>query len=269
MKPLDLAFIGSGRMANAILAGLLNQQLTSPDKVRCTGARDGTAEAMADQHGITATYDLSELISSADWIILACKPQQFTEIPPQLAQLSHNRKILSILAGTPLSRLHQSFPEAAQIVRAMPNTPGQIGAGITAFATLRTPPESEKTAIHHILGAMGQVVEVAEEQLDAVTGLSGSGPAYVFAFIEALRDAGVAAGLPADTAAQLALQTVKGAAALLEADPVGPAEHRQRVSSPGGTTLAGLAVLKEADLQGILRQTVLAARDRSRELANG
>lgn len=269
MNPLDLAFIGSGRMANAILAGLLKQNLTSPQQVRCTGARDGTAEAMAAQHGITATFDLSELISSADWIILACKPQQFSELPRELARLSTNRRVLSILAGTPLARLHQSFPEAAQIVRAMPNTPGQIGAGITAFATLRPPPESEKTAIHNILGAMGQVVEVPEEQLDAVTGLSGSGPAYVFAFIEALRDAGIAAGLQEDIAARLALQTVKGAAALLEADPVGPAEHRQRVSSPGGTTLAGLDVLRDADLPGILRQTVLAARDRSRELAKG
>lgn len=266
---LDLAFIGSGRMANAILTGLLHQNLTTPDRVRCTGARDGTAEGLASQHGITATYQLDHLIGEADWIILACKPQQFADLPSELAPLTRQRKILSILAGTPLARLQSRFPDAAQFIRAMPNTPGQIGAGITAFAAANHLSDSDRITITRLLGALGEVVEVEENQLDAVTGLSGSGPAYVFAFIEALRDAGVAAGLSEEVAYRLAHQTIKGSAALLEADPVGPEIHRERVSSPGGTTLAGLEVLKEAGLPDILRRTVLAARDRSRELAEG
>jgi len=262
-----LAFIGAGRMAGAMVRGILRKGSCKPADIICTGAADGTAEALSGETGIRKTYDWAELTAEADWIVLACKPQQVRDLPPELADLTSGKRILSILAGTTLERLQSVFPGAANIVRAMPNTPGMIGEGISVFAPLNPLEEKEETSVRDMLSALGETLSMPEESLDAVTGLSGSGPAYVFEFIAALRDGGIAAGLEPEAASQLALKTVKGAATLLEAVPESPETHRDWVSSPGGTTLAGLSVMDGAGFREILRQTVLAARDRSRELS--
>ncbi|MEX0325117.1 MAG: pyrroline-5-carboxylate reductase [Puniceicoccaceae bacterium] len=262
-----LAFIGAGRMAGAMVRGIIKSEVWAVDQIRCTSAPDGTAEALAADTGIRYTYDWAELVRDAGWIILACKPQQIGQMPAELAELSAGKRVLSILAGTTLSRLGDVFPKAANIIRCMPNTPGMIGAGITAYSPLSPLEETEERAVQDMLGALGKTLPLPEAALDAVTGVSGSGPAYVFEFVAALRDGGVAAGLDEATAYTLALKTVQGAAALLEAVPETPETHRNWVSSPGGTTLAGLAVMEKAGFRGIVNDTVAAATRRSKELS--
>ena len=267
MTPLKLAFIGAGRMAGAMVRGILAHGIARPEDITCLSAPDGTAEKLAAAYGIRRTDDHAALLKEADWMILACKPQQLAELPAELSELTSGTGVLSILAGTPLTKLKERFPSARHLVRCMPNTPGQIGAGITAFCTEAQLPPGESENVARLLGALGEVVELPETELDAVTAVSGSGPAYVFTFIAALRDAGVEAGLSRETAYRLALHTVKGAATLLEKVPESPETHRDWVSSPGGTTLAGLEVLDRGGLPALMRDTVLAAQRRSRELA--
>lgn len=254
-------------MAGAMVRGILRAGISDPAHIRCTGARDGTAEALAGETGIEATYDYARLLQSARWVVLACKPQQVDKLPPELAELTRDRYILSILAGTPLQRLRGIFPNAANIVRAMPNTPGMIGRGITAFAPLQPLSGQNEEAVRAILSSLGEVLEIDEHRLNAVTGLSGSGPAYVFEFVAALRDGGIQAGLTSDQAYRLALKTVQGAAELLEAVPESPETHRDWVSSPGGTTLAGLQVLSDSHFRQLIADTVRAAKQRAEELA--
>jgi len=256
-------------MASAIIGGLIGNQLFKPEALVCTSAADGTGEATAQKFGIQYQPDLSLLLREADPIVLAFKPQQLNDIPEELASLTRGRLIISILAGTTIARLQEKFPQARNIVRSMPNTPGQIGSGITAFASAQPLDVNDTEMVFGILGALGEVLTVQECELDAVTGLSGSGPAYVFEFVAALRDGGIQAGLTPETAYKLAVQTVIGAGQLLKAIPESPEQHRDWVSSPGGTTLAGLAVMKERQFRTLIGDTVLAAKNRSIELAKG
>jgi pyrroline-5-carboxylate reductase len=264
---LKLAFIGAGRMAAAIVRGILANPGQLPTDITCTAANDGTAEALAKATGIGVTYDWATLTRDADWIVLACKPQQLKDLPTELAEWTADRRILSILAGTSIASLKERFPKAAAIVRTMPNTPGMIQAGVSAFATEATLSPADLASTQTILQSLGKVVHVEESDINSVTGVSGSGPAYVFEFVAALRDGGIAAGLEPDMAYQLALETVKGAAALLEAVPETPETHRDWVSSPGGTTLAALAVMKNHDFRNIIKETVLAAKKRAEKLS--
>ncbi len=263
----NIAFLGAGRMASAIVDGLLAQKICAPSELACTDGGHGTALALAARTGITAASDLAALLATADTVVLACKPQQLATLDPRVTDLAAGRLVLSILAGKRLARLAQVFPRARNVVRAMPNTPGQIGAGITAWCPLQPLAPADRALIDAILGALGQVVEVAEPQLDAVTGLSGSGPAYVFEFAAALRDAGEAAGLPRATAWQLARETVLGAAKLMAQSPLEPEELRNQVTSPNGTTFAGLQRMAARDFRGLVKETVLAATARSEELS--
>lgn len=262
-----LAFIGAGRMAGAMVRGILKKGVCEARHVICTSAPDGTAEKLSEETGIRVSYEWKEILEDANWVILACKPQQLKELPEELAELSAGKRILSILAGTTLQRLTEVFPQADNIVRCMPNTPGMIGEGITAFSSLSAMHDEDEANVRGMLGALGEVVSLPEEALDAVTGVSGSGPAYVFEFVAALRDGGVESGLDESTAYKLALKTVKGAAALLEAVPETPETHRDWVSSPGGTTLAGLGVMEEKAFRDIIKDTVKAATNRSKELS--
>ena len=169
----------------------------------------------------------------------------------------------------PIARLAEKFPQAKNIVRAMPNTPGQIGEGVSCFAAKSPLSDAERAIVQAVLGAMGPALEVAEKDLDAVTALSGSGPAYVFAFIEALRDGGIAEGLSPEISSLLALRTVLGAAKLLEQSGETPESLRIKVTSPKGTTLAALTVMQEQGFADLVKKAVHAAKVRSEELARG
>jgi pyrroline-5-carboxylate reductase len=262
-----IAFLGAGRMASAIVDSLLAGRTYAAAELACTDGGDGTARALATRTGITAAAGLADLIGPADTLVLACKPQQLAGLDPRIADLAAGKLVLSILAGKRLASLAQVLPRARNIVRAMPNTPGQIGAGITAWCSLQPLAPADCTSVEAILGALGQVVALAEPQLDAVTGLSGSGPAYVFEFTAALRDAGEAAGLPRKTAWKLALETVLGSARLMAQTGTEPETLRDQVTSPKGTTFAGLQRMAARDFRGLIRETVLAAKARSEELS--
>lgn len=255
-------------MASAIVGGLLNSGAARPAQLACIGGADDTARLLAAATGITALDDLAALLDGADAVVLACKPQQLTGLDARLAELTTGKLVLSILAGKRLARLAQTFPQARNLVRAMPNTPGQIGAGITAWSSRQPLTVADQALVQTILGSLGQVVAVNEGQLDAVTGLSGSGPAYVFEFAAALRDAGEAAGLPRADAYRLAVETILGAAKLMvKQAAVEPEELRNQVTSPHGTTYAGLQRMEAHQFRAMMRDTVLAATARSEELS--
>ena len=254
-------------MASAIVDGLLAKQVCRPADLICTDGGDDTARQLAARTGIRAAASVPALLEGADAVVLACKPQQLAGLDARVAALAAGKLVLSILAGKRLNRLSQAFPQARNLVRAMPNTPGQIGAGITGWCALQPLTAADRTCVDGILGALGQAVVIAEPQLDAVTGLSGSGPAYVFEFAAALRDAGEAAGLPRDIAWQLARETVLGSAQLLVRSGLEPEKLRDQVTSPNGTTFAGLQRMAAHDFRGVIRETVIAATERSKELA--
>lgn len=262
-----LSFIGAGRMGAAMVHGLLARKYFVPADIICLSAADGTGESLARQTGIGLAKNYDELLRESSIVILAVKPQQLREIATGVAIRCDDKLVLSILAGTTLARLRECLPSARNIVRAMPNTPGQIGAGITAYATDTPLDPAEKMAVEKILGALGVVLALPEAELDAVTAVSGSGPAYLFEFVAALREAALAAGLSPETARLLAIHTVLGSAKLVEASPETPETLRNWVTSPGGTTQAGLQVMEARGFRDTIRDTVLAAKRRSIELS--
>lgn len=262
-----IAFLGAGRMASAMVDGLLAKKAARPADLACTGGDDDTAKLLSARTGIAACADLAALLKGADTVVLACKPQQLAGLDARLAELTAGKLVLSILAGKRLDRLGRVFSRTRNLVRAMPNTPGQIGAGITGWCALKPLADADRAIVNTVLGALGKMVEVAEPQLDAVTALSGSGPAYVFEFAAALRDAGEAAGLSRAASYQLAVETILGSARLMAQSTAEAEELRTQVTSPNGTTFAGLKRMEARDFRGLIRETVLAAKTRSEELA--
>jgi pyrroline-5-carboxylate reductase len=254
-------------MGEALLSRLLDRGLYAPDTLLvCDRAADRLA-ALQQQYQVQVSTHNAEALA-ADVVILAVKPQALTAVVAALNEANSLKKeslIISILAGVPLARLAAAFPQNP-VIRTMPNTPATVGAGMTAIA-----PGPHVTAAHletakRIFTAVGEVVDIPENLMDAVTGLSGSGPAFVALFIEALADGGVQAGLPRAIASQLALQTVLGTAQLLQESQLHPAQLKDRVTSPGGTTIAGVATLENKGLRAAAIEAVYAASLRSREL---
>jgi pyrroline-5-carboxylate reductase len=262
-----IAFLGAGNMATAFVEGLLGKQAAAKSDLICYGGADSTATNLATRTGIAAAATIEELTADFDTLLVAFKPQHLVEIDSRFAEWTAGTLVVSILAGKRLSSLTKAFPRARNVVRTMPNTPGQIGAGITAWCSRDPLAEADRAILKTLLDALGQSVEVPEADLDAVTGLSGSGPAYVFEFAAALRDAGVAAGLTRPAAEKLALETLLGSARLLARKNIEPETLRDQVTSPNGTTFAGLQRLKAGDFRGLIRETVLAATARSKELS--
>lgn len=262
-----IAFIGAGRMASAMVDGLLAQGATAPADLLCLSGSGQTAQTLAARTGINATQDLAALLRDAGTVVLSCKPQQLAGLDPRLAELTAGKLVLSVLAGKRLARLAHVFPRARNLVRAMPNTPGQIGAGITGWTSLQPLTPADQAIVDKILGALGKRVAVEESQLDALTAVSGSGPAYVFEFAAALREAGVSAGLSRETAYQLAVETILGAAKLMAQSPADAETLRNQVTSPNGTTYAGLMRMEARDFRGLVQETVAAAKARSEELS--
>ena len=254
-------------MASAMVRGLLRKKLMAAVELACTSANDGTGKALAEQTGIGYFESWPALLKDVDAVVLACKPQQLKSIDPMVKDWTNGCLVVSILAGIRLERLCNVFPKARNLVRAMPNTPGQIGAGISAFASKQTLNASDQGLIKGILGSLGEVLPIAEEHLDAVTALSGSGPAYVFEFIAALRDGGIQVGLEAEVAYRLAAQTVLGAARLLVEGDESPEALRAIVTSPGGTTFAGLEMMEQQGFRSVIGSAIQAAKERSIELS--
>lgn len=258
----ELQLIGGGRMGEALLGGLLAAGTLRPGQVAVVERDAGRREQLAtrfDGAGIL------ERPARCDGAIVATKPAGVLEVLEELASVGVDR-VLSIAAGIGLGAMERAVGDGVAVVRAMPNTPALVGQGAAAIAGGTAADESDLAWAESMLGAVGTVVRVPESDLDAVTGLSGSGPAYVFLVAEAMIAAGEAAGLSHEVADGLVRQTLLGAATLLCESGDDPAALRAAVTSPGGTTEAGLAVLQARELPEVLRQAVLAATARSREL---
>lgn len=264
--PKQLGIIGGGVMAEAILSRLLAQRVYPAEAVIVSDVSQERLASLQQTYQVTTTLHNIEVAQRASTVLLAVKPQSFASVAAELSGKSLACDLwLSILAGTPLSKLEPALNDAP-VIRVMPNTPALVGAGVTALAS------GQRVLPHHlevakqIFAAVGEVLTVSEEWMDAVTGLSGSGPAFVAIAIEALTDGGVAVGLPRAVAAQLALQTVRGTAELMIQKNLHPAALKDQVTSPGGTTIAGIASLESSGFRSALIQAVQAAYERSQTL---
>lgn len=261
-----IGLVGGGNMGSALVKGLLAAGLAGADQVVVAEQDQARRAALAAETGVAVVASAGELVNLAV-LILAVKPPDIPACARQAAgAVEPGSLVITLAAGVPLAKVAGAFDPDQPLVRAMPNTPALIGQGVTALAPGAGVGQADLALATDIFGAVGQVVVVTEKALDAVTGLSGSGPAYVFLFIEALADAGVAQGLDRATALTLAQQTVAGAARLAIESGEHPATLKDRVTSPGGTTISGLHVLERGGLRGLVMDAVAAATDRSREL---
>jgi pyrroline-5-carboxylate reductase len=263
----QIAFIGGGNMTEALVSGLLKTGQVIPAQIIATDIRPERLDYLAKSFSIRVSSDNARAAAGAHVTVLSVEPQVLDEVLKTLAaSLNPDALIVSVAAGYPLSRMRRVLGRAARLVRAMPNTPSIVGSGATALALSSDLPAQDIARATALFESVGSVTVIDERLMDAVTGLSGSGPAYVFLIIEALADGGVKAGLPRPVAATLAAQTVLGAATMVLETGVHPAELKDRVASPGGTTIAGLHALEQGGLRAALMSAVEAAAQRSAEL---
>lgn len=265
-----IAFIGVGNMGEALIKGLLAAATVRPEQLIATDIRRDRLEAIRKAYQIETLADNREAVSKAQILLLAVKPQVMDAVLGELAPaVAEDHLLLSIAAGIRTAFIEARFSRPTRVVRIMPNTPALVLAGATAIAPGRHTTAEDLQTARQIFEAVGRVVEIEEKLMEAVTGLSGSGPAYVFVVIEALTDAGVRTGLPREVATLLAAQTVLGAARMVLETGEHPARLRDAVTSPAGTTIAGLHVLEDAGFRGILMTAVEAATRRAQELGKG
>ena len=264
---MKLAFIGGGVMAESIIGGVLASKLTSPEDISVGEPVNERREQLTKTHGLRALADNAHAIRDADLVILAVKPQSLPEVMPGLsASLSPQQTVASIVAGATIETLVSGLDQDS-VVRIMPNTPAQIGAGMSVWTATAAVPGAMRHVIGQILQTLGDEVYVPDEKLiDMSTALSASGPAYVFLFIEALIDAGVYLGMARDMARRLALQTVLGSAQLVQETGRHPAELKDMVTSPGGTTIAALRAMESEGFRAAVLDGVIAAYDKSQDL---
>lgn len=259
-----IALIGAGQMAAALAGGWIRSKTAAPDRILAADPSPAAREAFEKATGCRALADNAEVVAAAATLVLAMKPQQFASAAATM-RIGPEKLVVSILAGVRLQRLAEAFPQA-RLVRVMPNTPALVGQAASAYAMGPRAGDDDAELVERLFAAVGRITAVDERLLDAVTGLSGSGPAYVYVLIEALSDGGVRMGLPRSTALALAAQTVLGAAEMVLRTHEHPAVLKDRVASPGGTTIAGLAALEEAGFRSALIAAVEAATRRSEEL---
>lgn len=263
-----LGLIGAGNMGAAFVRRVVGVGAVAAEQVVVADADATRAKALADEVGVRSAEDNTEVAAGSEYVVLAVKPGAVPAVLKEIAPvLRAEQTLVSFAAGVALGKIGDVLGEAKPaLVRVMPNTPALVGEGMFALAAPGVARE-RVTKLAKVLEAAGQVVEVEEKLMDAVTGLSGSGPAFVFVLIEALADGGVAAGLPRPVAHRLAVQTVLGAAKLVQETGQHPGALKDAVASPGGTTIAGLAELERGGFRGLVASAVRAAAARSRELS--
>ncbi len=268
LKNKTIVFLGAGNMGEALIRGLLVARTVTPSQIIATDVRPERLESLAKSFGIRTSGDNVKAVADADVVLLAVKPQQMSAVLAPLKSVTSGRKLfISIAAGVTTARIERELGNKSHVVRVMPNTPALVGAGAAALAKGASATNEDLVTAEAILGAVGITVRVEEKLIDAVTALSGSGPAYVFYVTEAMIEAGVAAGLEETVARKLAIQTVCGAGKLLVESGEEPESLRRKVTSPGGTTEAALRVMSERKLTEIFAEAIQAAEQRSRELS--
>ena len=262
-----IAFLGGGNMAEALIKGILSSGVAMPEQLIVNDVSADRLEHLRETYGVAIEKSTKEAASWADILLLCVKPQVIDVVLAKIAPIAdRSRLVVSIAAGVTIDRIEKMLSAGPRVVRVMPNTPALVLAGAAGVAAGSKTTESDVALVQQIFGAVGRSVVVEEKLLDAVTGLSGSGPAYVFMIIDALSDAGVKAGLPRPLALELAAQTVYGAAKMVLATGEHPGKLRDMVTSPGGTTIEGLHALEKGRLRATLMNAVEAATARSKEL---
>ncbi len=268
-KDFDIAFIGPGVMAEAMISGIIRQGVTRPEKIRAAGPRQIRVDELSAQYQIQPFVNNLDAIDGADVVVLSVKPQRMDVVLREMrGVIDPDALILSIVAGASISRIQEGSGHD-RIIRSMPNTPAQIGEGITVWTDSDSVTEEQKEQTRKILGALGEEIYLGEEYyLDMATAVSGTGPAYVFIFMEAMVDAGVHLGFPRRIAERLVAQTVRGSVNYYDQreDPVHLARLRNQVTSPGGTSAAALYYLEKAGFRTAISRAIWAAYERSKEL---
>jgi len=264
---LTIGFLGAGKMASALAGGLVHAKLVTPAQILASDSAEPARAAFATATGARTTAWNPEVVKAASVLFLAVKPDQ---VPAVLAEIREHftakHLLISIAAGVPLAKLEAALDDGARVIRVMPNTPALVGASASAFATGKAALPEDAELAQKLLSAVGIACQVKEPLLDAVTGLSGSGPAYVYQFIEALSDGGVAMGLPRDIATRLAAQTVIGAGRMVLETGLHPGVLKDHVTSPGGTTIEGIHALEKGGLRGTVMDAVRASAEKARKL---
>ena len=262
-----IGVIGAGKIGSAIVRGVIRAGLVTSDQVMASDVSDALRQSIATELGIKVTSDNGAVCDFASVVILAVKPQIVDSVVKEMAKkLGQTKLLISVAAGVPLSRIEASLAQGARVVRVMPNIPCVVGAGASAYAGGAHATAKDLERVGLVLSSFGIALPVEEKSLDAVTGLSGSGPAYVFLFIESLADGGVQVGLSRDVALKLALQTVYGAARMALETTKHLGELKDEVTSPGGTTIAGLYALEQRGFRGTVMDAIVSATRRSQEL---
>jgi pyrroline-5-carboxylate reductase len=264
-----VVFLGAGQMAEALIRGTLGAGLVAPDQILATDIRPDRLEYLQRELGIRTETDNRRGLPFGRLIVIAVKPQDAGKLLAEIAPaMTPGQTLVSIAAGVTLRQL-EALPPARPVVRVMPNTPALVGAGMAAVALGSHASDEDGQLVLRLMGSVGQAVMLPEYLLDAVTALSASGPAFVALFVEGLIDAGVRVGLPRDVATTLTLQTVLGTTQMMQTANRHPALMKEMVTSPGGTTIAGLHALERGGLRAALMDAIVAATERSRELGQG
>jgi len=263
---ISIGFLGCGMMASALMGGLVSAKLVKdPSSIACSDVYKPSVEK-AKARGYSATESNEDVCSNAkDAIVIAVKPNVVKDVCSDIQKVTSNALIISIAAGVTLETLEESLP-GRRVVRVMPNTPCLVGEAASGYAMGKLCIDDDREIVQKLLGAVGVAKEIKEVLLNAVTGLSGSGPAYVYQFIEALADGGVRSGLPRSVAMELAAQTVKGAAEMVLKTGEHPGKLKDNVTSPGGTTIAGVEALEKGGFRASTISAVTAATKRSMQL---
>jgi pyrroline-5-carboxylate reductase len=265
-----IGFLGAGNMAEALIRGLVKGEVVPPDRIIASAPRTERLEELSATYGIVTTTDNAEVARRAQILVLSVKPQILERVVHEVSShVQAGALVVSIAAGVDTGTLEGHLPPGARVVRAMPNTPALVRAGATAVSRGLHATDADVAEAKLVFDAVGLTVVLDENQLDAVTGLSGSGPAYIFLILEALADAGVKMGLSRRNAQRLAAQTVMGSAKLLLDTDEHPGRLKDMVTSPGGTAIAGLHTLEQGGLRTTLINAVETATKRARELGRG
>jgi pyrroline-5-carboxylate reductase len=263
---MKYAFLGAGKIALALIQGVLRANLCSASEITVSSRSRVGLESLTSATGVCAAGSNGEAVAEADTVVLCVKPSDALKALEEAGNALDRRLLVSVVTGLKIATLRKAAP-SCRVIRAMPNTAAMVGRSATAIAADSDATREDVATAERIFGAVGEVSVIAEDQIDAVTGLSGSGPAFVYLVMEALSDGGVSAGLPRKLAQDLAIQTVAGAAEMAASTKEHPALLREMVASPGGTTIAGLAVLENAAVRSAFINAVKAAAARSKELS--
>ena len=267
MAQLKIGFLGAGKMATALAQGFLRAKIVTGRQIVGSARRDVTRQQFATATGGKISMSNAEVLKATSVLILGVKPDQTASVLTEISSAFTKKHLLiSLAAGVTLAKLENKLPAGARVIRVMPNTPSLVGAGAAGFALGKNATTADGSLAQKLLSAVGLAVQVKESLLDAVTGLSGSGPAYVYQFIEALSDGGVAAGLPRDIATKLAAQTVLGGAKMVLETGLHPGALKDQVTSPGGTTIEGIHELEKGKLRATVMSAVRASAEKSKKL---